>query len=481
MTESRAVRSEEKTKEDDVSGLKSFLRSVFVCGSLVIFLMSCDTAMQGVAGLGDTGDASMSHSDSMDSDSLSDDEGYHGEDENPQDVVCDPVTIQDTGLYWNVVLNYECGVSRREMGYLYAEEIFQVVPDIQKLVDSYLTEQFYGLGVLHSVMMGRIDEVLPQVDAELRDELEGIVGYVVDVVHGGVAPKNEIADGVLSRREIYFLNLFPDVGRPTACSGVSVFGSRSATGNPILLRLLDWSSGSRNQLNQLQAIITIKNGSKSVTLVGYLGMLSVITAFNEDGVFSSILDSTTGALYPSWKKRDSYVYDLRYAMENFSSLEGVADYMKDKKRVYSYNHNILLADKKSSKVLENNISGLGLSMGRRLRSWDSDLHWGVDWGFKDAIGVVNSFLLNGNHNNHTLDYWNVARFKTMKSVLAGKGDTVDKEELKQISYESEMYDPGWTQHIVVFEPTTLSVEVFFLPRSGEIPKVPTFEPFNVQF
>lgn len=472
-----------------MSRLESVLNQIFALGISLMFSMSCDFPAENLSASGDPGEEddnySMPHPDSDadgQSDLPADDcDDCHEDDDVYHDTECEPVTIQDAGLYWNVVLDYGCGVSRRDMGYLYAEKIFQVVPEIQQLVDEYLNEEFYGLGIAHGLMLSRIDDVLPQVDAELRNELEGLVDYLVDVVHKGVIPPDKVNDGIIGRKELYFLNLFPDVGRIIACSGLSVFGSRSATGSPLLIRLLDWSSGSRNQLNKLQAITTIKNGSKSVSLVGFLGMLSVITAFNEDGVFAAILDSSTGAPYPMWGSRNSYVFDLRYAMENYSNLNDVADYMRDKKRVYSYNHNILLADKKSSKVLENNMSGFGLNMRRALRSWDSELHLGVTWGIKDAIGVVNSFLLRGNHNNHSLDSWNVQRFRTMKSVLVSKGEKIDKQDLKEISYESKMYDLGWTQHIVVFEPATLSAEVFFNPQSRPSPKVPTFEVFNVKF
>lgn len=392
---------------------------------------------------------------------------------------CEPVTIGNNGLYWNVVLDYGCHVTRREMGYAYAEHIYRALPDIQSILDSYLAEQVPGPSIVYRRMMARVHNILPQVDPELREELEGLIDYHIEVICGGKEPSSEANDGILSRDEFSFLNLYPDAGRATACSGVSVFGSRSATGNPITLRILDWDAGQQHQLNRLQAVTTIKNGKKSVGIIGYLAMLSIITGFNDDGLFVGILDSPSGAAYP-WGAKNSYVFDLRYSLENFSTLQEAAEYMKDTDKRYAFNHNILMADRQACAVLENNISGEGTNMRRELRTYDSQLNPGVEWGFADAIGVVNSFLLNGNHDNHTHNSSNTNRFETMKSQLAVKGETVTKEELIEISFESSMYGYS-SQHIVIFDPTSSGVDVFFHPKTGNNPGIPVFETIDFDF
>jgi len=281
------------------------------------------------------------------------------------------------------------------------------------------------------------------------------------------------------------MNLLPDVGRGCQCNALGVFGARSETKKTILERTLDWHSGSQDQAAKIQSVMTVRNGDKAVCLIGYLGFFGTVTGFNKAGVFAGILDAPIGGPYSSAGKR-SYPMDIRFALENQKSLSGIADYLSDASRQYTFNHLIFLADADTAKVLENNFTGK-----RTLRSDNSELQAGITWEFPNAVAAVNAFLLKGNASNFPMYGINEPRWKSFKSQLQSKGDVVTVEEIKQIaSYrtgdapakqpQGDLYN-YMTQQIIIFQPASMTLEVFFHPRKGGLPRTPNFVTVPVAF
>jgi hypothetical protein len=154
---------------------------------------------------------------------------------------------------------------------------------------------------------------------------------------------------------------------------------------------------------------------------------------------------------------------------------------------------VLLSDSQTSKVLENNFSGNGANMQRALRSDKSALNPGITWEFTDAIAVVNSFLLLGNHDNHRTSYRNTNRWQSFRTQLQKYGKTITIDELKLIAsfdndystddgiiYNYNIYNSS-TQQIVLFQPDNFHLEVAFRPRSGILPADPVFENIPVEW
>ncbi len=393
------------------------------------------------------------------------------------------VSIIDRGNYYEVVLDYSTGVSHYEMGQKLCQQALLAVPDFELLIDSYMAE-FATIQLIYTTLLSRVADIKPQIPQDYQDEIDGMASQL----SGGSV--NTIGDGKLSKDELYIVQLFPDIARMTQCSGVSVYGARSASGTTMTARILDWNDGADHQLAQIQSVTTIKNGSKSVCLIGYLGLAGVLTGFNDDGIFAGILDSPSGASYSSTGKH-SYVLDLRYALENNTALTDVAGYLTDPSREYTYNHLILLSDKQTSKVIENNISGTGTNIRRALRDEASSLTEGITWGFTNAMATVNSFLLSGNFDNHTGKSVNTQRWASIKTQLQLCGDTVSLNELKQIASfdngdgphaqsQGDIYNIG-TQQIVLFQPDIFHLETAFKPKSGILPTDPVFEVIPVSF
>jgi hypothetical protein len=388
------------------------------------------------------------------------------------------VQITDKGAYYDVVLDFGTGLSHKQIGEALGEKIQKKVPEYEALIDLYLLEITQGKPEVYQEFIRRANVIKAQVDPEYRDEIEGMASKF----SGGTV--NAGGDKKLSKDEMFLLNLIPDAARGSMCSTLAVFGARSETKKTMVERTLDWPDGSQHQAARIQAVTTIKNGKKSVCLIGYLGFVGAITGFNSEGIFAGILDSSTGAPYAAEGKR-SYPMDIRWALENKTTLDAVADVLKDPAKKYTYNHLIVFADKDTAKVLENNMNGI-----RALRSDSSELNKGGTWEFPNAIGAVNAFMLKGNPENfHPYD---TARWPSMKKELKAKGDVVTYKELKEVaSFCPAGQGPGpqtrgdlynsMTQQIVLFQPQDLSLEIFFCPKDGKLPSVPTFLPVTVKF
>ena len=391
------------------------------------------------------------------------------------------VSVVNRGSYYDIIMDYSTGISHYTMGQILMQKVTQILPNYEQLADSYLAEMV-GTQNVYNILLSRVPDIKPQIPQEYQDEINGMASQL----SGGNI--NNVGDGKLSKDEFYLMQLITDVDQSTQCSGISVYGSRSATGNTMIARILDWYDGSKHQLAQFQAVLTIKNGSKSICTIGYVGFMGIITGFNEEGVFAAIMDSPSGAAYSSKNKR-SYPMDLRYALENYTTLANVADYLADTSRNYAFNHLILLSDKYTSHVLENNFSGTGTNIRRALRNDTSSLNPGITWGFTNAVAAVNSFLLSGNHDNHTGVLSNTKRWSSIKTQLQLYGDTVTLNELKLIASfdngngpglqsDGDIYNIG-TQQIVIFQPDVFHLEVAFKPKSGIMPTVPIFDNISV--
>ncbi len=394
------------------------------------------------------------------------------------------VTITDKGNYFSVVLDFTKGLSHREIGKEFARGILLAVPDYEALVDSYIAENLFKSE--YNEAFWRVDDIKKQIKKEYREEIEGMS----EVFSGG--DKNVRGDNKISKDEFFMFNLFLDVIRSTQCSFVSVFGSQSATGKTITGRILDWYGGDKNQLPRIQAVITMKNPTGSICSIGYMGFMGIITGFNDRKIFAAVQESTSGAAYSAAGKR-SYPLDLRYALENTDKMKNTIGFMMDENKQYAVNHLIVFSDPDESKVLENNFSGRGTGterVRRAVRTDESRLNKGVLWGIKDAVASVNSFILEGSTDNHTRNKFNTRRWKYIKEQLSGKQSKFLPEDIKNIMTYTKgspraLLDTKYlytkaTLSMTLFQPDTLSLEVYFFPRNTlKVPNKPTFEKISV--
>ena len=418
----------------------------------------------------------------------------------PDSVSGSIVAISKCDTHYMVTIDYRNGATRYDAGREYGELLHVLMPEYESIVDGCLMQlnlfgQLPGVTGANSYkkIISNVKLIRSQVQDEYRDEIEGFAS----TMSGG--DDDCLGDGKLSINETWILSIMPDVLRAFQCSGISVFGPLSSTGMTMTGRALDFFSGFKGEFARTQAVTVIKNNDKSICLVGFLGNLGATTVFNEDGVFAAVLDSPVHRPNDFINKR-SYVMDLRYAVElidDNDTLEKIAGYMSDSNHRYVFNHNILLSDTEKSMVLENDLFN-----NRQLRGGSSTLRAGISWEFKDAIAVVNSFLLEGNVDNHTSSFSNMGkntkRWATFNSLMdfASADHSVSPEEIRKImsyhggkdifshiyrgrEYEKIFPSNGFVQHIF-FVPETGELQVYFRPVDGPLEE-PFYETVPVSF
>lgn len=399
---------------------------------------------------------------------------------NETDYYAEGVTIEDKDNYFNVVLDYTTGLTNKEMGEAYAKGILEMVPEYEKIMDSYIAQNIVKYEYQYGI--NRSHDVRSQIPDAYYDEIKGMA----EVFSDGESTWN---DGKLTEDEVFMFNLFPDIIRASQCSFVSVYGDRSETGQTVTARNLDWYRGETNQMGLLQSVITVKYEDRSICIIGYLGYQGMLTGFSDNHIFAGILDSASQEPF-SAEGRRSYAMDLRYALENFDQMEAAANYLGDPSMLYTFNHTIGFSDATHSIVLENNFSGdSSIKRGRLkrgIRDENSKLNKDVEWGISDAVACVNSFVLYGNYDNHTINKYNTKRWKNIKEQIGEKGDTVSFEELKEITSFYSGKSPGvfsesgdiynkMTVQMLVFVPETFELEVYFPSRDAlSNPKEPVF-------
>jgi len=378
-------------------------------------------------------------------------------------------------LYYLVKMDLTA-VSHYDLGKEYAEQIRVHVPDYEKRIDSFLGYMIAlmqkAVDVSYEDLLARAKDIEKNIPQEYRDEIQGMQSVF--------SYRNDsLGDGQLSSNEFLILNLFADVVRPTRCSASAVFGDSSATGSTIVARNLDWYELPDSELWTIQAVNILKNGDKSMASISFLGELTFLSAFNNDHIFASVLDSDTGEPYPPTEAKSSYTMALRYALENETTLQGVADSLVGKD--YTFNHLIFLADKDNAQVLEENMG----SRGRGLRTPISELRPGMTWDHPDAIATVNSFLLPENANNHNGS--NVARWESyvkLYNEFLSKGKMGIDEIMQVAAYPGpdgkgtsgaifRSRDGYPTVQSIIMRMDTYEAYVFFAPV-GEPPYLPEY-------
>jgi hypothetical protein len=420
------------------------------------------------------------------------------------------VTITKEKSHYDIRLDFTNGVTHEVMGEQYGAELVKVIPDYEeinsKIIRSFISDirAIYHMKgrelseqEIFDSLLEKVGMIRPEIYKDYYDELEGISrSFHYDA-------KNDFKDNFLSRDEYYLINLITDIGGAVFdelignendiinCDNISVFKDSSATNSPVVARVFDFPT---KQLKKIHAVTTIKDKNKSICMVGFAGYTGIFSAFNKNGIFSAIYYSHTGKKCIPEGKEKSLLYDLRYALENTSTLNDAADYIKSSKTHYIFNCLISLSDRSEAKVLECDLSAENKSC--ELRSDNSKLLDGVAWDYKNMIANVNSFLLYGNENNHTTQAMNYTRWNSITAQIGkitgakpkqGYGLTVD--EVKKVAAYYSGSKPGEmsngdvynnsTGQIIIFQPKDLSLEIFFCPAEGLPPLVPDFEIIHI--
>jgi hypothetical protein len=243
--------------------------------------------------------------------------------------------IERYPTYYDVSLDYEKG-EPAEVGKAYAQTILEAVPDFADNFEPYLHENirgaFNGRKINYDALEERIETLINSLPEDYRDEVisfaktlsQGEANYAED----GHAEDGYAEDGRLSYIEALTMQIIPDALRPTACSALSLGGEKTVSGKRISIRNLEWNTGSNNQMTKIHAVTHMKKGENSITTVGILGLLDIITAVNDDGVMIAILDVGSKEELPFvYNDKKCYTFEIRYALEHFDNAKEAGEYL----------------------------------------------------------------------------------------------------------------------------------------------------------
>lgn len=379
-------------------------------------------------------------------------------------------TIKKMEYYYDVTLDYENG-EPKDVGKAYAETIFQAYPTYEEIVEPFLYENiddvYPNLRGQYSFLNARLEALLNSLPTEYREELEGFATALSE------GEKGFEQNGQISYEEALLLQMVPDAIRGTACSALSLWGDKTVTGERITFRSLEWILGSEYQMCTAHAVVHMKKGEKTITSLNVLGILDMVSAVNDDGVFVGILDVGLGGSY-KFEDKKCYTYELRYALETFDNATDLGNYMVENSGDFTFCHNIIISDAENTYCAEDAVqamqdSGAAYSV---LRNADTPLLSGVTWDSPDSLCVVNSYISEGNKDGLTNDSFNMVRFEKYKAwVLAlDKFSVADVKNMvtqeKRDSVEIARVRPDNVYQQIIVDYHTGKIQVAFTGIEG---------------
>lgn len=386
--------------------------------------------------------------------------------------------LKDMGAYYDVTLDFENG-THGEVAKAYGECILQAVGvDATDFLEGYIYENihmaFPELTEDYSPVWTRTEKLLKNMPEEYMEELNALA----ETVSGGEHGLKE--DGRLSYEEMVLANLIPDVLRGTACFSLSVWGTKTEDATRYSARVMEWNVGSERQSAKVHAVLHMKNGEKSYTAIGFLGLLDVLTGINDQGVLIACLDVREDQHYNS-EGKFPYTWDMRYALENYDQADLAADFFLSRAGKYTYNPNIMLGDANVSYCVE--LCNEPEKAPAVLRTVDSVLTDNLSWSVPDSMCIINDYVVQGTGEKMTQRAANYNRWRNAERWLTEK-DKVKLSDMKELVtrenlFHSEKEGEGDAYmipvqiyssnmvHIAIVDYSTGEIHVAFASKEGK--------------
>lgn len=335
--------------------------------------------------------------------------------------------IKHMESYYDVTIDLSKG-SHYSAGAAYADAIKKIYPEYPELCEGYIYENikqaFPELKNDYSGIKKRTDHFLSVIREEYRQEIDGLADHICGDSEGFVQ------DGIISRDEAVLMQFVPDVLRGTACSALSASGNTTESGERITCRVLEWSLGSDNQICSAHTLLHVRNGEKSFVSLSFLGFLTILTAVNDDGLLIGPLDvGSRNMVKYTCENKSSYTYDMRYALENFTSAREAAEFLAGNAHSYPYSFNALATDKNDAFIAEVCVSDKdGSSV---IRSGSTGLLNGLQWDDPEYLCAVNSFASEGSTDLLTHRESNIVRWNRYNKLFCGRKQ-LSTDRLKEL-------------------------------------------------
>lgn len=394
-----------------------------------------------------------------------------------EDGLCTILSYPD---YYDVTLDYEKGTPDA-VGAAYAKTIPEAFPSYAKIMEPYIYENikmaFSGQSIDYDALEKRMNVLLSSIPEDYRTEIKAFAAAISN------GEKGFMENGKISYEEAIIVQMIPDALRPTSCSALSLWGSKTESGAGITLRCLEWYEGSENQMGKVNAVVHMLKGDRSILSIGMLGILDMISAINDDGVFVAILDVGAEEVPFVYEGKTCYTYAIRYALEEYNNATDVGNYMVANSGDFTWCHNLIITDANHSYCAENCVrevaeAGKAFSV---LRDADTPIMEGLNWENKDSLCVLNSFMTEGNQDGFTGSQVNLIRFEKYNKWVAAreKFTPADVKEMitqeKTGQHEVENVHRQGAVHLVLIDYDTGSIQAAFTGEKGLVDKPVFYE------
>ena len=286
-----------------------------------------------------------------------------------------------------IILVHVESLTPLDIGLEIGQQSKRLFADIEFRYDSHLMSSFTQMS-FDDMLRERLPELKSHIDNRYQKELEGVASAWT-LVHD-----NKLGDGHLSWDEYWVLNLMADMGMPANGTGFGVLSALSKEKGSIVGRNLDLKS--TPLLRSLQAITVYQYDDRAVINIGFAGIISVLTGFNESGLFVAHLNAGSDSSFhnPYHVKKVSkegiqfHGFALRKVLETQVSVRSATSELA--KNTYGISSNTIIADKRNIQVLEYSSEGR-----TEVRHWNSKTRPDKQWSQQSQIAVVNCHVLNG--------------------------------------------------------------------------------------
>ncbi|WMP19411.1 C45 family autoproteolytic acyltransferase/hydolase [Thiothrix lacustris] len=342
-------------------------------------------------------------------------------------------------------------------------------PDIEYRYDAHLAA-ILNASAFDEILHKRLPSLLKQLDPAYQEEMKGVASV------WSISSASKLGDGQLSLEEYQILNLLPDLGLPTNGAGLGIFSKASAEESPIAGRNLDWSS--TPELRSLQAITVYQYAEQSWVNIGFAGVLSVMSGFNQQGLFLAGINADPFSPYeyslPLPDNLNTSGFDLRKVLETRSSIQAAVRFLAGK--TYGFSSSTLIADKKSAKVLEYTTDS-----NAELRTWDSSVRTSKPWGRPQQIAVVGCLVLpdmpdNCKDANDAVRWQRLHELMQFNPTQPAKVADVSSILFDTANRRYEIFN-SQTLQSMIYLPENNHLYLYTAPVEGGHPAIPTHQAY----
>jgi hypothetical protein len=348
-------------------------------------------------------------------------------------------------------------MSPQEIGLEIGRQSKIIFPDIESRYDQHLAKVLNQTQFKY-LLEYKLPALLKKIDINYYEEIKGVSASWVIIQH------NKLGDGFLSMDEYLILNFLANLGLPPNSTGFSAFGKAVQGQYSIIGRNMDW--GSTAELRSLQAITIYYYKNNAIVNIGFSGLVSILTGFNDQGLFLNYSNAESYSPYAKYhykyiteagrlqKKVEKTVFDLRKALETTNNVSQATHYLSKKNS--SNANNIFMADINKVQVLE-----FSVNQRARVRRWNSATQFNKNWTAKQQIAVISCNILallpDNCRDSKNRYHWH----RLAKLAQFSPENPAERRDISKILFDTQ------NDGNEIFNTLTLN-SVIFIPKTKEL-------------